>query len=146
MIQFFLIFNQMGQTRFAKYYTFQHAKERATLEGEVTRLYMGRREDECSVFEHRNYRCVYKLVNNLVYMIATDLESRENVLSLMSFIDAFVETLEMYFSKLVMFNLEKVHYIMDEMILNGTVYETNKDTITRQLALMKIHPVKEKEK
>lgn len=46
MIQFFLIFNQMGQTRFAKYYTFQHAKERATLEGEVTRLYMGRREDE----------------------------------------------------------------------------------------------------
>ncbi len=64
------------------------------------------------MFEHRNYRCVYKLVNNLVYMIATDLESREvglcspvadaqNVLSLMSFIDAFVETLEMYFSKLV---------------------------------------------
>ena len=63
------------------------------------------------MFEHRNYRCVYKLVNNLVYMIATDLESREvglcfpaadpqNVLSLMSF-DAFVETLEMYFSKLV---------------------------------------------
>ena len=45
-----------------------------------------------------------------------------------------------------MFNLEKVHYIMDEMILNGTVYETNKDTITRQLALMKIHPGKEKEK
>lgn len=45
-----------------------------------------------------------------------------------------------------MFNLEKVHYIMDEMILNGTVYETNKDTITRQLVLMKIHPVKEKEK
>ena len=52
---------------------------------------------------------MYKLVNNLVYMIATDLESREvglcspaadaqNVLSLMSFIDAFVE---MYFSKLV---------------------------------------------
>ena len=46
MIQFFLIFNQMGQTRFAKYFTFQNAKERATLEGEVTRLYMGRREDE----------------------------------------------------------------------------------------------------
>ena len=64
------------------------------------------------MFEHRNYRCVYKLVNNLVYMIATDLNSHEvglcfpsvhpqNVLSLMSFIDAFVETLEMYFSKLV---------------------------------------------
>ena len=31
-----------------------------------------------------------------------------------------------------MFNLEKVHYILDEMIMNGYVYETNKQTITRQ--------------
>ena len=46
----------------------------------------------------------------------------------------------------IMFNLEKVHYILDEMIMNGTVYETNKDTITKQLALMKIQPIKEKEK
>ena len=46
MIQFFLLFNKLGQTRFAQYYTFLHAKERATLEGEVTRLYMGRREDQ----------------------------------------------------------------------------------------------------
>ncbi|KAK8801760.1 hypothetical protein WA538_001681 [Blastocystis sp. DL] len=100
MIQFFLIFNKIGQTRFAQYYTFLHAKERATLEGEVTRLYMGRTEDQCNVFEHRGYRCVYKLVDNLVYMIATDIDSSENALSLLSFIDVFVETLELYFSKL----------------------------------------------
>ena len=31
-------------------------------------------------------------------------------------------------------NLEKVHYILDEMVMNGTVYETNKNTIIRQLA------------
>ena len=49
MIQFFLIFNQMGQTRFAKYYAFQNAKERATLEGEVTRMFMGRRDDQVRV-------------------------------------------------------------------------------------------------
>lgn len=45
-----------------------------------------------------------------------------------------------------MMNLEKVHYIMDEMVMNGTVYETNKNTIIRQLALMKINPVKDKDK
>ena len=149
MIQFFLIFNKIGQTRFAQYYTFLHAKERATLEGEVTRLYMGRTEDQCNVFEHRGYRCVYKLVDNLVYMIATDIDSSENALSLLSFIDVFVETLELYFSKLseldIMFNLEKVHYILDEMIMNGYVYETNKQTIIRHLAVMKIHPLKDKE-
>lgn len=46
MIQFFVIFNKLGQTRFAHYFTFQNAKERATLEGEVTRMYMGRRDDQ----------------------------------------------------------------------------------------------------
>ena len=45
-----------------------------------------------------------------------------------------------------MMNLEKVHYIMDEMVMNGTVYETNKNTIIHQLALMKINPVKDKDK
>ena len=113
-------------------------------------MYMGRRDDQCNVFEHRSYRCVYKQVGNLVYLLATDLEEKENVLSLLSFIDAFVETLELYFTKLteldVMMNLEKVHYIMDEMVMNGTVYETNKNTIIRQLALMKINPVKDKDK
>ena len=48
MIQFFLIFNKLGQTRFAQYFTFQNAKERSTLEGEVTRMYMGRRDDQVS--------------------------------------------------------------------------------------------------
>ena len=46
MIQFFLIFNKLGQIRFAQYFTFQTAKERATLQGEVTRMYMGRRDDQ----------------------------------------------------------------------------------------------------
>lgn len=44
-----------------------------------------------------------------------------------------------------MFNLEKVHYILDEMIMNGFVYETNKQTIIKQLALMKINPLKDKD-
>ena len=49
MIQFLLIVNKSGQTRFSKYYSFQSAKERQTLEGEVTRMCLGRREDEvCS--------------------------------------------------------------------------------------------------
>ena len=43
-------------------------------------------------------------------------------------------------------NLEKVHYILDEMVMNGTVYETNKNTIIRQLSLMKLNPIKEKDK
>lgn len=46
MIQFLLIVNKSGQTRFSKYYSFQSAKERQTLEGEVTRMCLGRREDE----------------------------------------------------------------------------------------------------
>ena len=45
-----------------------------------------------------------------------------------------------------MFNLEKVHYILDEMIMNGTVYEINKDHIVEQLSLMKIQPLRQNDK
>ncbi|KAK8807104.1 hypothetical protein WA158_003863 [Blastocystis sp. Blastoise] len=150
MIQFLLIVNKSGQTRFSKYYTFENAKERSTLEGEVTRICLGRRDEECSVFEHRGYRVIYRHFGRLIFLIGTTMEADENILSLYEFMNLFVGSLELYFTRLteldIMLNLEKVHYILDEMIMNGTVYETNKDHITKQLSLMKIQPLKQLEK
>ena len=35
-----------------------------------------------------------------------------------------------------MFNLEKAHFILDEMVMNGMIVETNKNNVLRPLALM----------
>ena len=35
-----------------------------------------------------------------------------------------------------MFNLEKAHYILDEMVMNGMVVETNKANVLRPVLLL----------
>jgi len=36
----------------------------------------------------------------------------------------------------IMFNLERAHFILDEMVMNGKIVETNKVNILRPLRLM----------
>ena len=44
-----------------------------------------------------------------------------------------VETLDRYFENVceldIMYNIEKAHFIIDEMIMNGCIVETNKENI-----------------
>ena len=36
----------------------------------------------------------------------------------------------------IMFNLEKAHFILDEMVMNGCIVETNKANVLKPIALM----------
>ena len=54
----------------------------------------------------------------------------ENELSMMDFIHCFVETLDWHFGNVceldIMFHLDSVYMILDEMVCNGQIVETNK--------------------
>lgn len=54
-----------------------------------------------------------------------------------SFIHNVVETFDKYFESVceldIMFNLEKAHYILEEMIQNGNIIEANKNIILSPL-------------
>eukprot|EP00295_Goniomonas_pacifica_P039071 CAMPEP_0175990096 /NCGR_PEP_ID=MMETSP0108-20121206/52114_1 /TAXON_ID=195067 ORGANISM="Goniomonas pacifica, Strain CCMP1869" /NCGR_SAMPLE_ID=MMETSP0108 /ASSEMBLY_ACC=CAM_ASM_000204 /LENGTH=92 /DNA_ID=CAMNT_0017321525 /DNA_START=225 /DNA_END=503 /DNA_ORIENTATION=- len=49
------------------------------------------------------------------------------------FIHTLVETMDRYFENVceldIMFHIEKAHFIVDEMVLNGCIVETNKSNI-----------------
>jgi AP-4 complex subunit sigma-1 len=64
----------------------------------------------------------------------------QNELGLLEFIHALVETLDKYFENVceldIMFNLEKAHFILEEMVANGAVVETNRANILKPLLLM----------
>ena len=49
---------------------------------------------------------------------------------MLEFIHSLVETLDKYFENVceldIMFNIEKAHFIIDEMVNNGQIVETNK--------------------
>ena len=60
-----------------------------------------------------------------------------NELAYLEFIHNLVETLDKYFENVceldIMFNIEKAHFVLDEMVMNGSIYETNKATILSQI-------------
>jgi len=133
MIQFILMVNKQGQTRLSKYYDSFSVQERITMEGELIRKCLSRTENQCSFLEHRQYKVIYRRYASLYFIIGIDLEDDINELSMLEFIHNLVETLDKYFENVceldIMFNIEKAHFIMDEMVMSGYVLETNKANI-----------------
>ncbi|XP_073783128.1 AP-4 complex subunit sigma-1 isoform X2 [Danio rerio] len=133
MIKFLLMVNKQGQTRLSKYYEAVDLGKRAALEADVVRGCLARRKEECSFVEYKDYKLVYRQYAAL--FIVVGVTENENELSIYELVHNFVEVLDKYFSRVVsiMFNLDKVHIILDEMILNGHIVETNKNRILAPL-------------
>lgn len=121
-IQFILMVNKQGQTRLAQYYHFLSIRERSALEGELVRKCLSRHEQQCSVFDYRNYKILYRRYASLYFIIGVDLDDDGNCneLAYLELIHNLVETLDKYFENVceldIMFNLEKAHFILDEMV------------------------------
>lgn len=136
MISFILMVNKQGQTRLAQYYNYMTISERATLEGELVRKCLSRTENQCSFLEHHQYKVIYRRYASLYFIVGLEDED-VNELAYLEFIHNLVETLDKYFENVceldIMFNIEKAHFVLDEMVMNGSIYETNKATILSQI-------------
>merc|ERR1712166_1452706 len=132
MLKFILMVNKQGQTRLSQYYEYLSIEERNAMESEIIRKCLSRNELQCSFAEYRNYKVIYRRYASLFFIVGVDGDD-ENELSILEFIHALVETLDRYFENVceldIMFNLEKAHFILDEMVMNGCIIETNKNNI-----------------
>ncbi|KAF3788758.1 AP-4 complex subunit sigma [Nymphaea thermarum] len=165
-IQFVLLVNKQGQTRLAQYYEYLTLEERRALEGEIVRKCLTRTDQQartcsltlslgigfssgtllllqsrklfCSFVEHRNYKIVYKRYASLFFMVGVD--NDENELAILEFIHLLVETMDQHFGNVceldIMFHLEKAHFMLEEMVMNGCVVETSKSNILAPIQLM----------
>ncbi|KAF7704193.1 AP-4 complex subunit sigma-1 [Silurus meridionalis] len=135
MIKFLLMVNKQGQTRLSKHYEHVEVGKRAALEADVVKACLFRKKDECSFVEYKDYKLVYRQYAAL--FIVVGITDNGNELSIYELIHNFIEVLDKYFSRVseldIMFNLDKVHIILDEMILNGHIVETNKNRILAPL-------------
>ncbi|XP_060685014.1 AP-4 complex subunit sigma-1 [Hemiscyllium ocellatum] len=135
MIKFLLLVNKQGQIRLSKYYEPLEIHKRTLLEADVIKNCLPRTKDQCSFVEYKDFKLVYRQYAALFVVIGID--DAENELAVYELIHNFVEVLDKYFSRVceldIMFNLDKVHIILDEMILNGRVVETNKSRILAPL-------------
>ena len=142
-IKYLLMVNKQGQTRLSKYFQhFPSVRERTALEGELIRRCLVRQERQCNFFEHSGVRVVYRRYASLYFILGVDMDCNE--LSVLEFIHNLVETMDKYFENIceldIMFNLEKTHFILDEMISpDGSVVTTNRTQVLNPLDLMDKH-------
>jgi len=139
MIRFVLMVNKQGQTRLCSYYEWVGVEERCALEAEIIRKCLSRTEVQSSFMEYRGTKVVYRRYASLYFIVGVDTE-QENELGILEFIHALVETMDKYFENVceldIMFNIEKAHFILDEMVMNGHIVETNKANVLRPILEM----------
>eukprot|EP00953_Heterococcus_sp_UTEX-ZZ885_P012906 7376-Heterococcus_DN1.PRE.9 len=83
----------MGQTRVSSYYKWLPIPERVALEAEVVRRCFSRSELQCSFFEFRGYKIIYRRYASLFFIVGVDSSDAENELGILEFIHCLVETL-----------------------------------------------------
>ena len=137
--------NKQGQTRLSSYYEWITVAERAALESEIVRKCLSRSEFQCSFIEYRGYKVVYRRYASLFFIVGTkpmpgEEENQENELGLLEFIHNLVETMDKWAGSIceldIMYQLEQVHFLLDEMVQNGCIVESNKQNVLRPLDLM----------
>ena len=68
-IRFVLMVNKQGQTRLAQYYETHQMEERCALEAEVIRKCLSRTDVQCSFYEYRGYKIVYRRYASLFFIV-----------------------------------------------------------------------------
>eukprot|EP00550_Attheya_septentrionalis_P004403 CAMPEP_0198283212 /NCGR_PEP_ID=MMETSP1449-20131203/2873_1 /TAXON_ID=420275 /ORGANISM="Attheya septentrionalis, Strain CCMP2084" /LENGTH=136 /DNA_ID=CAMNT_0043979759 /DNA_START=304 /DNA_END=714 /DNA_ORIENTATION=- len=122
--------------------------ERVALESEIIRKCLSRSELQCSFVEYRGFKVIYRRYASLFFIVGTKsdidagvgAENNENELGLLEFIHTLVETMDKWAGSIceldIMYQLEEVHFLLDEMVMNGYVVDTNKSNILRTLDLL----------
>ena len=131
-------------------------QERVALESEIIRKCLSRSELQCSFLEYRGFKVIYRRYASLFFIVGTkaDFDVRvkgdkkaqsgadnyENELGMLEFIHTLVETMDRWAGSIceldIMYQLEQVHFLLDEMVMNGYVIETNKSNILRSIDLI----------
>ncbi|XP_022111056.1 AP-4 complex subunit sigma-like [Acanthaster planci] len=142
MLKFILIISKQGQTRLAQYYDERREPtQKTSLEAELIRKVLLRGNKGCSFLDYQDFKVVYRRYLSLYFLIGIDKE--ENEVAILEFIHLIVETLDKYFPKVtdldIMFNLDKVYMILDEMVVNGCIVETSKAKILEPVRLIEQH-------
>ncbi|NXD31043.1 AP3S2 protein, partial [Spelaeornis formosus] len=151
MINAILVFNNHGKPRLVRFY--QHLAEevqqqiiRDTFHLVLKRddhicnfLECGRTPQLClcphSLFGGSDYKLIYRHYATLYFVFCVD--SSESELGILDLIQVFVETLDKCFENVceldLIFHMDKVHHILQEMVIGGMVLETNMNEIVAQV-------------
>ncbi|XP_046545212.1 AP-4 complex subunit sigma-1-like [Haliotis rubra] len=140
MIKFLYIINKQGVLRLSRYFQHMGLKERNQLQTSIIRSVMERSDKQrcLAQLQTEGPTIVYRKYVSL-YMISA-VTPDENELAVLELMQNILETLDQYFQKVtevdIVSNTERVHMVLDEMIVNGYVGETSKVRVLVPLQLL----------
>ncbi|XP_046858016.1 AP-3 complex subunit sigma-1-like [Xenia sp. Carnegie-2017] len=137
MIKAILIFNNHGKPRLSKFFTHYSEDVQQQIIRETFHL-LAKRDDSCcnfletgSLIDGTDVKIVYRHYATLYFVFCVD--SSESELGILDLIQVFVETLDKTFENVceldLIFHVDKVHYILSEIVMGGMVLETNMSEI-----------------
>lgn len=137
MLLALLIVNNFGKPRLLKFYRHTPEQKQQQIVRELFSTLTVRSEasssfvDASAWFGVPGARIIYRQYATLYFCIAID--SSESELGILDLIQVLVETLDRHFKNVceldIIFNSERVHFVVDEMIVGGLVVETNPSEI-----------------
>ncbi|CAK9149609.1 unnamed protein product [Ilex paraguariensis] len=138
MIRAVIVMNDQGKPRLVKFYDYQPVEKQQELIRTIYGVLCSRAENLSNFIQADSIfgpdaRLVYKTYATLYFVFIFD--SSENELAMLDLVQVFVEILDKCFSNVceldIVFNFNKVHTILDEIILGGQVLETSSSEVVK---------------
>ncbi|XP_066934596.1 AP-3 complex subunit sigma-2-like [Clytia hemisphaerica] len=133
MIKAILVFNNHGKPRLSKFFTHYSEEVQQQIIRESFHLVSRRDDNVCNFLEGgtalggADSRLIYRHYATLYFVFCVD--SSESELGILDLIQVFVETLDKCFENVceldLIFHVDKVQYILQEIVMGGMVLETN---------------------
>lgn len=122
-------------------YFFQNEDMQQQIVKETFHLVSKRDDNVCNFLEGgsliggSDYKLIYRHYATLYFVFCVD--SSESELGILDLIQVFVETLDKCFENVceldLIFHVDKVHYILNELVMGGMVLETNMTEILMRI-------------
>ncbi|GLJ30310.1 hypothetical protein SUGI_0599640 [Cryptomeria japonica] len=138
MIRAVIVMNTQGKPRITKFYEYQSVEKQQELIRDIYGVLCSRAENVSNFIEADGIfgpdtKLVYKHYATLYFVFVFD--SSENELGILDLIQVFVETLDKCFKNVceldIIFNFNKLHTVLDEIIMGGQVVETNSNDVIK---------------
>eukprot|EP00037_Helgoeca_nana_P014237 m.132642 g.132642 ORF g.132642 m.132642 type:complete len:186 (-) comp22463_c0_seq1:329-886(-) len=133
MIKGIFVFNNHGKPRLSKFYNPTTESDALAIIRECFLLVSKRADNVCNFLDggelmgEKDTKLIYRHYATLYFVFAVD--SSESELGILDLIQVFVESLDKRFENVceldLIFHVERVHHILDEIVMGGMVLETN---------------------
>ncbi|KAL0206961.1 hypothetical protein P9112_012672 [Eukaryota sp. TZLM1-RC] len=134
-INFILLQNRQGKTRFSKWYTPIPPNEKRVIEQEVLRAILSRDTRHTNFFEYKTHKIIYRRYQGLYFTFCIDHD--DNELAYLEYIHFFVEVLDGLFQNVceldLVFGFHRVYAVVDEMILGGEILELSQVAVLARM-------------